>query len=1066
MGTGDHTSAGRDEVELAHGALIQDWPRLRAWLDEDRPGLLLRESLWQAAQEWDRHGREEDYLAHQGARLDNVRALTRLPHLVLNGLEQDYLRASVTKELAEQRDRAELAEQAQQELARRLAAQRLFLRVVSVLLVLVAGIAVVALVYRVRAENERDISLARALAAQALGEHDRGDDERAALLARQAYLFDRDGTAREQIGTALQATIGTPFFSRIWRDPDMPVSPLTSLALDKDGKYLAAASIGDRTVRIWDLHDPSRKPLRLTCHGSAVTAVGFSPEGDILASGGATGSVILWDLTNLESAFEAPDTVADERCKQSLRATVVTDGFPQNGNVRAITFARHPHGDADDQDIWVIAGGCDRNEKACRDGKGIVRVWDVKAPGAPVILDVPDQEVWSVAVSSANDLLVAGTCPRVMPKTGYCDPDTMGNIFAWNLTATDLQGLSAVTAKSLEDFLREKAPGNVDGPERNEKSGHLGGVAALAFSPSDSRLASGGGDRAIHLWDLTQPTSAPTVLSGHDAEVRAVAFSPDGTLLLSGGQDEVVRVWDVSRDLPERGVAVLGGSEEWIRSLAFVDDPDGNFIFAATSAGGTARVWQMEPLGGDLAQSAILRGHDSYVRGIAFAPDGETLVSSGEDGTVRFWGTGSIEITSNPTLIDDPNVSDEADESWKITAVGFSPDGRFVAAGDDQGNVWLWSPSDPSFTRRIIGQHRDDEAKRTGVTTLAFDPTTGRLASGGMDGAVRLWDPLKEPSEAAINPPLAVGALPVRSLTWAPDGTMLVAGGCELAGPCKLDSGYIAVWTLAKEGPFLVTDTSLVRCDTGSSSGQGSESVNADLLCGNKGVAGLAFGPAGLPMLASGHADGTILLWNIGHRDGELTIDKRGELQGHDGEVRSLAFSSNPVGGVGVLLASGSTDQTTRLWDPTPSDNRDVAAQLGSTLQQLVDALFGRKQPGPALATIGGREEFVRALAFSPRPGGSLVSASADGTIRISIANSDALAAMVCERISRNLSDDDWQRFVGSTVPYERTCLGLPPGDGVLPEDGGESMPAIDAPDTAFAAEGSSVAYRLVPTGN
>jgi hypothetical protein len=51
--------AGRDEVEVAHEALIRHWPRLRAWLDQDRAALLLRETIREAAQEWERHGKDE-----------------------------------------------------------------------------------------------------------------------------------------------------------------------------------------------------------------------------------------------------------------------------------------------------------------------------------------------------------------------------------------------------------------------------------------------------------------------------------------------------------------------------------------------------------------------------------------------------------------------------------------------------------------------------------------------------------------------------------------------------------------------------------------------------------------------------------------------------------------------------------------------------------------------------------------------------------------------------------------------------------------------------------------------
>jgi hypothetical protein len=101
---------------------------------------------------------------------------------------------------------------------------------------------------------------------------------------------------------------------------------------------------------------------------------------------------------------------------------------------------------------------------------------------------------------------------------------------------------------------------------------------------------------------------------------------------------------------------------------------------------------------------------------------------------------------------------------------------------------------------------------------------------------------------------------------------------------------------------------------------------------------------------------------------------------------------------------------------------------------------------------IGGRDEFVRALAFSPGEtdpagGRTLASAAADGTIRLSIAESDALATMACAKIWRNLSQAEWDRFVGPDVPYQSTCPDLPPGEGAPPD------PSISAPNLRASVE-------------
>ena len=93
-------ATGEEQVDVSHEALIRGWPRLRLWIDEDRAGLRAHRRLTEAAQEWERHGRDESYL-YRGARLAEVEKIT--PDIDFSALENEFFQASVNARKAERR---------------------------------------------------------------------------------------------------------------------------------------------------------------------------------------------------------------------------------------------------------------------------------------------------------------------------------------------------------------------------------------------------------------------------------------------------------------------------------------------------------------------------------------------------------------------------------------------------------------------------------------------------------------------------------------------------------------------------------------------------------------------------------------------------------------------------------------------------------------------------------------------------------------------------------------------------------------------------------------------------
>ncbi len=96
------------EIEVAHEALIYHWERLRAWLNEDRDNIKLRESVSDAAKEWNENKRDESLLVHRGGRLEDLEALSQQPRYKLNAMETVYFNSCIALRNREALERREM----------------------------------------------------------------------------------------------------------------------------------------------------------------------------------------------------------------------------------------------------------------------------------------------------------------------------------------------------------------------------------------------------------------------------------------------------------------------------------------------------------------------------------------------------------------------------------------------------------------------------------------------------------------------------------------------------------------------------------------------------------------------------------------------------------------------------------------------------------------------------------------------------------------------------------------------------------------------------------------------
>lgn len=797
LAEGRLVTVSEDGVEVAHEALLREWPRLRGWLEEDTEGRRLHQQLRAAARDWDAGGRDTGEL-YRGARLASVVEWAATHEAELNELERAFVNTSrAAGERSQRRLRAVLAG-------------------VAGLLVLAVIAGVVALEQRGNAREQARAADAQRLGAQALVENDL---DRSLLLARQGVALADTVQTR---GNLLASLLKSPAALGVLAGSG---DPIISVETSPDGRTVAAGSATGELL----LFDARTRRRTATLRPTPVpnwpgaANLAFSPDGRRLAVAINTERGVLVTVLDVESRrFLTRARLPDDHHVSGL-------GYSDGGrslDTIAFSFEGTP----------ALFTRLDAST-----GDRLLGPLPVNQAGESPLMRTSDR----------RRLVVAG-----QGETTVRDATSLRVLRRFRVGG-DSASSDGTNAYALSSDDRTLAIGREDGSLRlldlrtgkvRKSSGrHSAAVNRAQFTPDGRTLVTTGDDSDVIVWDVREAVVRET-LSGHKGAVLSPAITRDGRTLYTAGQDGTVLIWDLSGDrrlgrpfrtasaeldrtylaLSSDGRLLAMGQADGAMSItdARTLKPRARFpvVRAGQVLGNFLPGSRTLAVGGPKGFLALvdaddgrmlhrLRGHRSQVWIPSIGAEGRLLATGSDDNTVRLWSlpagrSRGAALRFRSTVIDvqlspdgrwlavgllDYRTEKAALEIWNTgsrrrvrrmadrdsgSAARFSPDGRLLAVGSLRGTARVWSTDTWEPVTRVLTGH-------TGwISNSSFSRDGRTLATGSADGTVRLWD---VESEQPIGAPLPGIPQLASEPYFTPDGSRLIV---------SYDRGQAYLWDI------------------------------------------------------------------------------------------------------------------------------------------------------------------------------------------------------------------------------------------------------------------------------
>jgi WD40 repeat protein len=458
---------------------------------------------------------------------------------------------------------------------------------------------------------------------------------------------------------------------------------------------------------------------------------------------------------------------------------------------------------------------------------------------------------------------------------------------------------------------------NVETGQREREMPQAEYVHAVAYDPTGEKLAAGGSDGSVHIYRAADG-GLLAKLDGHTDAVLSVRFSPDGRWLLTSGYDNTARLWDLATG---KTAQVLEGHSWWVWSAEFSPDgnhivtaaQDGKaIIWRRRPASAVAANGEQPPL---FIKQTEFTQHRGPVYAAKFAPDNLHVASAGYDDRVLLWNleqTQPVDIERRLDGAPEPVIPyvELTGHRGPVRTLAFAPDGKTLASGGQDNVIFIWDVQSGKALKQLRGQ-------ASHVLSVAYSPDGGWLLSAGRDAQVKLWQPAShgETQELTAGGESSDSVLAAR---FSRDGKEIVTASHDRTASLW-DAATLARLQWFHEGhDFLASSAAFFADGTRLATGAGDSTVRLwDVAAGTEishlestgRAAALDVSDDG-KFIATGGEGAALQVW-----DG-ANGQKVATLAGHEAEVTAVRFAPG-----GKLLASGDERGVCRLWRLDPMTN-------------------------------------------------------------------------------------------------------------------------------------------------